>query len=66
MIVVNSEKCPQDHVCPMIKRCEQEAISQEGFKAPMVDHEKCIECMICVKNCPKEAFEVVKEEKQVA
>ena len=66
MIAVISEKCPQDHVCPMIRLCKQEAISQEGFQAPAIDDEKCIDCMVCVKKCPHNVFEKVEEGKQVA
>ncbi|HGJ66274.1 TPA: 4Fe-4S ferredoxin [bacterium] len=62
MITVNKKKCPQDHVCPMIVRCKQKAISQKGVGLPIIDHEKCTECLICVKNCPKKAFEQVKDE----
>ena len=61
MIVVVSERCPQNHICPLVKKCKQDAISQEGVKAPTIDYEKCIECMICVKNCPNKAFEEIEE-----
>ena len=57
MIKVNSEKCPQDHRCPMIRLCASKAITQNGFEAPTVDNKKCIECLVCVKNCPYGAFE---------
>jgi len=57
MIKVNPDKCPQDHVCPMMRRCPKNAISQAGFKAPVVDVDKCIECMYCVNHCPHKAFE---------
>jgi ferredoxin len=61
MIKVNLNKCPQDHVCPMIKPCPKKAIFQKGFNAPVVDNSKCIECMFCVKHCPHGAFEVHKD-----
>jgi Fe-S-cluster-containing hydrogenase component 2 len=57
MIIVNQKKCPEDHVCPMIRHCPTKAISQEGFKAPKVDTKKCIECMFCVNHCPHDVFE---------
>lgn len=57
IIRVISEKCPQDHICPLVKKCPENAISQEGFKAPKVDQEKCIRCMVCVKTCPHKVFE---------
>jgi ferredoxin len=53
VIRVISEKCPQNHICPLVKKCPEHAINQEGFKTPTVDHEKCIRCMICVKTCSK-------------
>ena len=56
MIEVNPEKCPQDHICPMIKRCPAKAISQNGFDLPLVDNKKCIKCYFCMNNCPKKAF----------
>ena len=56
MIKVIVERCPQNHRCPLIKKCSKQAIIQEGFRAPNVDQEKCIECLVCVKNCPNEAF----------
>jgi len=61
MIEVIAEKCPQDHRCPLIKRCPEGSIGQEGFKAPVVDQKKCIECMLCVKNCPYEVFENIRK-----
>ena len=61
MIVVIPDKCPQDHVCPLIRMCPQKAISQKGFNAPNVDNEKCIECLVCVKNCPYNAVVSQKE-----
>ena len=56
MINVISSKCPQNHVCPLVKRCPVKAITQEGFKAPKVDTKKCIKCMYCVNNCGYGAF----------
>ncbi|MBN2517544.1 MAG: 4Fe-4S ferredoxin [Candidatus Altiarchaeota archaeon] len=43
MIRVNPSLCPQDHPCPMIKRCPQGAISQKGFNAPGVGSGECAE-----------------------
>ena len=59
MIKVISERCPQDHKCPLVRRCRADAIGQESFDAPEVDDKKCVECMICVKNCPYGVFELV-------
>lgn len=55
-INVDQSRCPQDHVCPMIRMCPAQAIHQDGFSAPEVDHEKCLACGRCVKNCPYQAF----------
>ena len=53
-ILVNKQKCPQNHVCPSIKVCPKGAISQETpFSLPVVDAEKCMQF------CPMGAFEKV-------
>ncbi|MCJ7580909.1 MAG: 4Fe-4S binding protein [Candidatus Aminicenantes bacterium] len=52
MIGIIKERCPQDHPCPLISACPVGAISQTGWGAPVVDHEKCIECGICTNSCP--------------
>ncbi|MFA5930828.1 MAG: 4Fe-4S binding protein [archaeon] len=57
MIRVVSEKCPQDHICPMIRVCPKKAITQKGFSAPEINHKECIECMACVNRCPYKVFE---------
>ena len=59
MIEVINEKCPQNHLCPMIRKCPKKAISQKGFNAPEIDKSKCIECLVCVHNCPHGVFEKV-------
>lgn len=57
-ILVNKQKCPQNHVCPSIKVCSKGAISQETpFSLPVVDAEKCIVCGKCMQFCPMGAFE---------
>lgn len=59
-IVVNEEKCPQNHKCPSIAVCPTGAISQkDNDSLPKVDDEKCIRCGRCMKFCPKGAFEKV-------
>ena len=40
VIVAN---CPQDHKCPAVGVCPVGALSQEGFHAPTVDHDICIQ-----------------------
>ena len=55
-IVVNKNWCPQNHPCPSIRVCPVGALKQEGFNAPVVDEEKCIDCGKCVKFCPMGAL----------
>lgn len=56
MLKVSIERCPQNHRCPLMMLCPVEAISQEGFLLPVIDHDKCVECGACVERCPKEAM----------
>lgn len=58
---VIKEKCPQNHKCPSVKICPVNALIQEGFNAPTVDHDKCIKCGKCANFCPKKAL-VLEEE----
>lgn len=59
-IVVNQQKCPQNHQCPSMAICPKGAISQEDIYAlPVVDEQKCIVCGKCMRFCPKGAFEKV-------
>lgn len=55
MILVNEQRCPADHACPLTTQCPVGAISQEGYEVPAIDHKKCIECGLCTENCPKNA-----------
>ena len=55
-IIVDKNRCPQNHKCPAVKVCPVDAMTQEGFKAPTIDPEKCIECKKCVKFCPMGAI----------
>jgi len=52
MIVVNASRCPQNHRCPTLRVCPTGALQQEGFNAPFVDHELCIDCGKCTYSCP--------------
>jgi Fe-S-cluster-containing hydrogenase component 2 len=44
-------RCPQNHPCPLVAQCPVGAISQTGFRAPVIDAEKCIECGVCAVSC---------------
>ena len=61
-IIVNSNRCPQNHPCPSVAMCPVNALIQVGFAAPSVDESKCIKCGKCVKYCPKRAIEKQSEE----
>lgn len=55
---VDKNKCPQNHPCPALKVCPVKALSQEGFNAPMVDKDKCLDCGKCSDFCPMGALEL--------
>lgn len=59
MIVVNASRCPQNHRCPTLRVCPTGALQQEGFNAPIIDHELCIDCGKCSYSCP--VFSQVRE-----
>lgn len=50
------ENCPQNHKCPAVKVCPVGALSQTGFSAPEINHEKCVKCGKCSNFCPKKAL----------
>ncbi len=57
-MIVNANKCPQNHACPSIPVCPVGAITQKDIHAlPVVDPHKCILCGACQNFCPKGAFE---------
>lgn len=58
MIRVDKEICPHNHVCPLIKLCPVDAITQDADGYPVIDYDLCIECGTCVENCPKHAMKV--------
>ena len=55
-IIVDKNRCPQNHPCPAVKVCPTGAIKQNGFAAPVIDEEKCIQCEECVMFCPMGAI----------
>ena len=51
MIAVQSQYCPQNHHCPTLRVCPTGALKQDGYGAPTIDAESCIECGRCVSSC---------------
>ncbi len=61
MIVVNDRFCPQNHRCPAVSYCPQDAIVQEDiYSAPRIDHELCTDCGACTRVC--RTFSLVRDE----
>ena len=52
MITVNAAYCPQSHRCPTMRVCPTGALQQEGYNAPTIDQELCIDCGKCTSSCP--------------
>lgn len=59
MIVIDKNKCPQNHKCPAIKVCPVDAIAQKDFELPIIDNNLCVECKKCIKFCPMGAIKKV-------
>jgi len=55
-LVVNKNRCPQNHPCPSVRVCPVGALSQVGYHAPTADQSKCIRCGKCVRACPMRAL----------
>jgi ferredoxin len=55
-IQIEKRRCPQNHPCPSIRVCPTGALTQQGFRAPQVDDQKCIECGKCIFFCPMGVF----------
>jgi ferredoxin len=55
-IIVDKNICPQNHPCPSVGVCPEDALIQHGFNAPVVDETKCIACKKCVSYCPMGAI----------
>lgn len=55
-LIVNKNRCPQNHSCPSVKVCPVDALSQNGFEAPTINLNKCIKCGKCVRFCPMKAL----------
>lgn len=59
-VSVIKSKCPQNHPCPAVRVCPVNALSQNGFDAPIVDNSKCINCGKCTRFCPMGALVMTK------
>ena len=58
-VIINKDKCPQNHKCPSIKVCPKNAITQKDSQSlPQINYDLCILCGKCMKFCPKGAFEM--------
>ena len=56
--IVDERLCARENPCPAVRICPYEALAQEGDAAPVVDEEKCEDCGLCVKACPKGALRI--------
>lgn len=56
LLTLIRDNCPQNHPCPAVKVCPVGALSQSGFNALAIDHNKCIRCGKCSNFCPKKAL----------
>lgn len=57
-MIVNKNRCPQNHKCPAVSVCPVGALKQEGYNAPVIDDEACIKCGKCVNFCPMRAIQM--------
>jgi len=55
-VKVNSNRCPQNHPCPVVRVCPTNAIKQQGYGAPVIDNDKCVDCGRCLRFCGYGAF----------
>jgi ferredoxin len=60
-IEIEASRCPQNHICPVMRICPAGAISQRSpFSAPEIDEDKCTSCGKCTKYCGYSAFYIKK------
>lgn len=52
--IIEKSKCSGCHSCMNIcsKNCISMDEDEEGFRYPVIDKEKCIDCRLCEKRCP--------------
>ena len=61
MIQVNVHACPQNHPCPAVQYCHENAIIQDDiYSAPRIDEDLCTECGACTSVC--RVFSQVRDE----
>jgi len=59
-LIVNKDKCPQNHKCLSMAICPKGTITQKDiYSLPEVDFDKCILCCKCMNCCLKGAFEKI-------
>ena len=52
-IKIKKELCPQNHPCPVARRCPVGAIKQDNpYSAPRIIEAQCKHCGICTNFCP--------------
>ncbi len=44
-LVINKNRCPQNHSCPLLNICPEGAISKEGYILYRIDFTKSTECV---------------------
>jgi Fe-S-cluster-containing hydrogenase component 2 len=49
--------CPQNHRCPALQVCPVGALTQNGYEAPNINVEACIDCNACVQVCGRSALQ---------
>ncbi|MGL4853248.1 MAG: 4Fe-4S binding protein [Phocaeicola sp.] len=64
-LAVDTNRCPQNHTCPMIAQCPAGAIMQEGVGVPVIDNEKCVKCGKCIKICGKRAVYKIESNEEI-
>ena len=55
-LAVKKQRCPQNHRCPSVSACPFGALSQVGYAAPVIDHDKCTGCGKCTRYCMPRAL----------
>jgi len=56
ILLVRKNRCPQNHPCPAVPICPVGSLKQQGYLAPTVDMDTCIQCGKCTNFCPMGAL----------